>query len=169
MGGSDPEAMEAFADRLQEIRNLAEFYLGNKNLKRDAYFWNMIKQDPEGWVYMTGILSGRRMKYIGATDGEVFEALKYSELEVKGTCEVPLAVRRPPHWDLPELPKYTADDTGAEKRLDPWDLKPYSLEEVFKNYAHMGFSEKDIKKFWDEKMWKLERAQTTDTSTAVPS
>lgn len=137
---------------ISRIQRQVEYYLSDENLETDKFFLHKIQADPEGWLDMDAILSCRRMKQYEATKEDVFEALKLSKLEVKGKDGGPAAVRRPPDWALPGL----RDPAGSEKRLDPCDSKPYTFEEVKKNYAHMEFSDEEIQKFWDESMKKVE-------------
>jgi len=101
---------------LSEIQKQVEYYLSDENLKRDEFFYNIIKESPNATVPVDTLLNCNKLKKLGATKENVVEALaKSDKLKIVDAS----GVKRSSETDLPEFEpkpsKVIKHDKGATK------------------------------------------------------
>lgn len=101
--------------RISLIRKQLEYYLSNKNLERDQFFFEMLKQNKEGYLDLTTFLNCNNIKKQETTIEDLIEAIKQSEkLELNSEEN---QVRRKNNEALPVfLGKKTEKDKDEEKK-----------------------------------------------------
>jgi hypothetical protein len=86
-----------------EIRTQVEYYLSDKNLEKDAFFHNKIKEDKEGYLDLEHVMNCNKIKTQGISKDAIRAAVKESTLvEIDATGE---RIRRKGNTALPE-PKF---------------------------------------------------------------
>lgn len=63
-----------------DIKTQVEYYLSDDNLKKDAFFYNKITEDSEGWLDLEFILNCNKIKSLGIDKTKIVEAIKDSTL-----------------------------------------------------------------------------------------
>jgi len=78
-----------------------EYYLGDENLQRDAFFNGKLSSSAGGWLDIDLVMSCKRVQALGASRDDVVQALRDSTLaEVRADA---LAIRRRDNRPLPPL------------------------------------------------------------------
>lgn len=86
-----------------EIRTQVEYYLSDKNLEKDAFFHNKIKEDKEGYLDLEHVMNCNKIKTQGISKDAIRAAVKESTLvEIDATGD---RIRRKGNTALPE-PKF---------------------------------------------------------------
>lgn len=86
-----------------EIRTQVEYYLSDSNLQKDAFFYNKILDDKEGYLEIALIMNCNKVKAMAISKETIAEAVKNSsevEVDSSGT-----KIRRKGNKALPE-PKF---------------------------------------------------------------
>lgn len=95
-----------------EIRTQVEYYLSDKNLEKDAFFYNKIKDDADGYLELDLIMNCNKVKSMGLSKETIKEAVKGSDLvEIS---EDGNKIRRKGNKKLPD-PKFKERKPKTEK------------------------------------------------------
>ena len=83
-----------------EIRTQVEYYLSDKNLEKDAFFYGKIQEDKDGYIDLDLIMNCNKIKSQGISKEAIREAVKESSLvEIDSTGD---RIRRKDNKALPE-------------------------------------------------------------------
>lgn len=83
-----------------DIRTQVEYYLSDANLQKDAFFYNKIQEDKEGYLDLDLIMNCNKVKTQGITKDAIKAAVKDSEnVELDSTEN---RIRRKDNKALPE-------------------------------------------------------------------
>mmetsp|Transcript_31943 Transcript_31943/g.72883 ORF Transcript_31943/g.72883 Transcript_31943/m.72883 type:complete len:517 (+) Transcript_31943:77-1627(+) len=135
--------------RIGAIREQVKFYLSDSNLRRDAFFHDVISSAEGGWIKIETILSCRRIQQMKVKEEEVLEALTTVDcLESRQRSEdEAAAVRRrepPPPLEVIPAPAHQIEPSRSNSPLQlVKDLKPDAeglWAEVIMDEARRSFS-----------------------------
>lgn len=92
-----------------------EYYLSDKNLKTDNFFYDLIKNNKEGWVELSVIQKCNAIKNMKLKDADIVAALEGSkDVEVSKDNK---SIRRANNQALPAAPE-GKDKNGNQKKRD---------------------------------------------------
>lgn len=87
----------------EALRQQVEYYLSDKNIEKDAFFYDKIQSDRDGYIDIDLIMNCNKIKALNATKDKIVNAVKQSiEVETSSDKE---RIRRKDNKALPE-PKF---------------------------------------------------------------
>mmetsp|Transcript_51923 Transcript_51923/g.96019 ORF Transcript_51923/g.96019 Transcript_51923/m.96019 type:complete len:519 (+) Transcript_51923:80-1636(+) len=148
--------------RISAVREQVKFYLSDSNLRRDAFFHDIISSSEGGWIKVETILSCRRIQQMKVNEEEVLEALKmvdWCELRQRSEDEAPAVRRKEPPPPLQVVPP-PAHQVEASLSSSPLELvkhlKPDTeWDEIIMDEARRSFS-LIRRSTWSEELLKEE-------------
>lgn len=125
-----------------KIIKQVEYYFGDKNLPRDKFLMQKIKEDEDGWVTLECLLTFNRLKSISGEAEVVAKALKKSEAGLVEVHEDNTKVRRNPLKVIPantEEARLEAKNKTIYCKPFPKDISMDALEAFFSNYGKVVY------------------------------